>query len=87
MTYIFWYSDSALYIQYSVLFDEQASFFGYWFSVIWAIHDLAILNHFPISSYSGLLKFDMKILVRNMPVVYSRHEAGVSVYFGHIVFN
>ena len=46
----------------SMLFDEQASFFGYWFRVIWAI-DLAILNHLPISAYSGLLKFDMKIFV------------------------
>ena len=26
-------------------------------------HDLAILNHLPISAYSGLLKLDMKIFV------------------------
>ena len=26
-------------------------------------HDLAILNHLPISAYSGLMKFDMKIYV------------------------
>ena len=53
-----------------------------------------ILNHLFISAYSGVLKFDMKIFyfllfcecsnVRNRPVVYSRHGAGASVYFGHI---
>ena len=26
-------------------------------------HDLAILNHLPISAYSGFLKFDMKMFV------------------------
>ena len=49
-----------------------------------------ILNHLPISGYSGVLKFDMELFVnvaikvRNRPVVYSRCEAGASVYFGHI---
>ena len=26
-------------------------------------HDIAVLNHLPISAYSGLLKFDLKIFV------------------------
>ena len=26
-------------------------------------HALAILNHIPISAYSGLLKFDLKIFI------------------------
>ena len=30
--------------------------------MIWAI-DLAILNHLPVSAYSGLLKFDMEVFV------------------------
>ena len=40
--------------------------FGYWFSVMahWPIfHDLAILHYIPISAYSGLLKFDMKMFI------------------------
>ena len=28
-----------------------------------AFHDFKILNHLPISTYSGVLKFDMKIFV------------------------
>ena len=65
MTYILWFSDSASI--HSILFDEQALFFwklvqcdmGHWP----VFHDLAILNHLPISAYSSLLKFDMKIFV------------------------
>ena len=30
----------------SILFDEQASFFGYWFSVIWAIVMYFIIEQF-----------------------------------------
>ena len=89
VTYILWYIDSALYFQYYLMNKPHSldigSDMGHW-SVF---HDLAILNHLPISAYSGLLKFDMKIYcecskVRNRPAVCSRHEAGASVYFGHI---
>ena len=50
---------------------------------------IAILNQLPISAYSGLLKFNMKVFVNvarleNKPVVYSRHEVGAFMYFGHI---
>ena len=41
---------------FSILFDEQASFFGYWF---WC----GLLNHLPISAYVMCWKFDMKIFV------------------------
>ena len=70
----------------SILFDEQASFFGYWFSMLWAtvFHDLAILNHLPISACSGYENISECNKVRNRPVVYSRREVGSSVYFGHI---
>ena len=44
-----------------------------------------ILNHLPISAYSGALKLNMKIFVKvTRPVVYSRREADASMYFGHI---
>ena len=76
---------------FSILLDEQASFLGYW---LWyrhwpVFHALVILNHLPISAYSGLLKFDMKIFMNVVrleigPVVYSRREPRASVYFGHI---
>ena len=42
-------------------------------------HEFAILNHLPISE--NICEFSK---VRNRPVVYSRHKAGTSVYFGHI---
>ena len=37
----------------------------------------------PISAYSGVLKFDMKIFV-NVGKIRNRLEVGASVYFGHI---
>ena len=63
VTCILWYSDSALYFQY-YLIDKPHSLdigsdMGHWP----VFHDLAILNQLPISAFSGLLKFDMKIFV------------------------
>ena len=46
--------------------------------------DSVWLNYLPISAYSGLLKFDMKMFVNVLASCYSRREMGASVYFGHI---
>ena len=63
VTKILWYSDSALYLQYYLMNKPHSldigSDMGHWP----VFHDLAILNHLPISAYSGLLKFDMKIFL------------------------
>ena len=84
VTYILWYSDSALYFHYYLMNKPHSldigSDMGHWP----VFHDLAILNHLPISAFSSLLKFDMKIFVNVARLVYSRHEAGASVYLGHI---
>ena len=46
------------------------------------------MNHLPIFAYTGVLKFDMKIFVNvarlEIGLLYSRREAGTSVYLGHI---
>ena len=76
----------------SILFDEQASFFGYWFwyGLLTCITWLIDLESF---TYFCLLLWCVEVWcenicecskVRNMPVLYSRCEAGTSVYFGHI---
>ena len=63
VTYILWYNDSALYFQHYLMNKPHSldigSDMGHWT----VFHDLAILNHLPISAYSGLLKFDMKIFL------------------------
>ena len=48
------------------------------------------MNYFPISAYSGLLKFDMKIFVNVARLEIDKlftegtRGGGASVYFGHI---
>ena len=42
---------------YSVLFDEQASFFGYWFSAIWALTCISWFNNFESFTYFCLKWF------------------------------
>ena len=70
---------------FSILFAEQASFFGYWF---WygPLTCFSWLSDFESFTYSGVLNENICECskVRNRPVVYSRHEARASVYFGHI---
>ena len=50
---------------FSILFDEQASFFAYWFwyGPLTCISWLSDFESFTYFVYSGLLKFDMKIFV------------------------
>ena len=57
--------------------------------VNWPVfHDLAILNHLPVSAYSGLLKFDTKIFVNvarlEIGQLLTQCEVRASMYFGHI---
>ena len=63
VTYILCNSDSALYFEYYLMNKPHSldigSDMGHWP----VFHDLAILNHLPISAYSGSLEFDMKIFV------------------------
>ena len=59
----FVYSDSALSFQYYLMNKphslDNGSDMGHWP----VFHDLVILNHSPISAYSGLLTFNVKIFV------------------------
>ena len=69
----------------SLFFIYIGSDMGHWP----VFHDLAILNHLTFSAFWSFV--DGKYLwmyskVRNRPVVYSRHEVGASMYFGHIPF-
>ena len=63
VTYILWYSDSALYFQYHLMNKPHSldigSDMGHWP----VFHDKVFLNPLPISAYGGVLKFDMKIFV------------------------
>ena len=89
VTYILWCSDSALHIQYYLMnkppsLDIDSCDMGHWP----VFHDLAILNPLPISAYSGLLKFDMKIFVNVARLEIGQWFTqdmmrGASLYFGH----
>ena len=63
VTYILWYSDSALHFKYYLMNKPHSldigSNMGHWP----IFQELAILNHLLISAYSGLLKFDLKVFV------------------------
>ena len=76
-------------VQWSwILFDEQSSFFGYWFSVIWALTYISWFSDFLIIFLFCLYSWNENVCecskVENMTVVYSRREVGASVNFGHI---
>ena len=96
VTYILWYSDSALYFLY-YLMNTPHSF--WWTSLILWILGLiwAVDMYFMIKWYWIIYLFLPIVVywiwyenicecskVRNRPVVYSRHETGASMYFGHI---
>ena len=42
------------------------------------------MNKLPISAYSSLLKFDMKMFVNIERLDIGKRKAGVSVYFGNM---
>ena len=76
---------------FSILFDGQASFFGYWFwywprTCISGLSDFESFTYFCLQWcvevwYENICECSK---VRNRPVVYSEREAGAYVYFGHI---
>ena len=85
VTFILWYSYSALNFQYYLM--------NIWILVlIWVIDMYFMIKRFWIIylflplvvCWSLVWKYLWMLQVRNRPVVYSRHEAGSSVYFGHI---
>ena len=81
VTYISWSSDFVLYVE-DVLMEECCTEDIVWYEPLTCISWIIYL-FLPIMVcwYENICVFSK---VRNRPVVYTRHEAGASVYFGHI---
>ena len=90
VTHILWLQQCFCLI-FSILSDEQASFFGYWFWYGLLIY-FSWLSDFESFTYFCLYWcFEVWYenicecsKVKNRQVIYSRHKAGASVYFRHI---
>ena len=86
-TYILWYSDSALYFQYYLMNTPHSldigSDMGHW-----PVFHKVILNQLPISAYSGVLKFDMKIFLNvarlEIGQLFTQGVRRGHPHFGHI---
>ena len=84
VTYILWYSDSALYIQYYLMNKPHSSVI--WVTCISSFSNFESFTHFCLQWfvevwYENICECKK---VRNRPVVYSRCKVGASMYFGHI---